>query len=79
MDGGSGSGKAAALAVLSRSDDPVAPASVAPASVAAPLRKLRLSTKLFREGSGNFSLGMDRSCLSWEEILFFSLAQFEIP
>src|ERR1700722_2198250 len=58
MDGGAGSGKPAAFAVLSRSEDPVAPTSEAPASVAAPLRNSRLSTKLFREGFGNFSLGM---------------------
>jgi hypothetical protein len=58
MAGGAGSGKAAALAVLSRRADPVAPTNEAPASVAAPLKNSRLSTKLFREGTGSFSLGM---------------------
>jgi hypothetical protein len=58
MAGGAGSGKPAALAVLSKSDDPVAPTNEAPARVAAPLKNSRLSTKLLREGIGSFSLGM---------------------
>jgi hypothetical protein len=56
--GGAGSGKPAAFAVVSSSEDPVAPTNEAPASVAAPLRNSRLSTKLFREEFGSFSLGM---------------------
>jgi hypothetical protein len=58
MEGGAGSGSGAALAELSSNADPVPPTSEAPARVAAPLRNSRLSTKLFRVGTGTFSLGM---------------------
>jgi hypothetical protein len=58
MEGGAGSGKAAALAVLSSNEDPAPPTSEAPARVAAPLRKSRRSTKLFLEETGSFSPGM---------------------
>jgi|ERR1017187_7068302 hypothetical protein len=61
MDGGSGSGKGAALAELSSNDDPAPPTREAPANVAAPLRKFRLSTKLFFVGTGIFSLGINIS------------------
>jgi hypothetical protein len=58
MAGGAGSGRGAALAELSSSADPPLTRE-APARVAAPLRKLRLSTKLFFVGKGIFSPGMD--------------------
>jgi hypothetical protein len=58
MEGGKGSGREAALAELSSNDDPAPPTKEAPASVAAPLRNSRLSTKLFLDGTGSFSLGM---------------------
>jgi hypothetical protein len=58
MEGGAGSGGSAALAELSSNDDPAPPTREAPAKVAAPLRKSRLSTKVFLGGAGTFSLGI---------------------
>jgi hypothetical protein len=58
MEGGAGSGGSAALAVLSSNDDPAPPTREAPARVAAPLRKSRLSTKLFLVETGTFSVGI---------------------
>jgi hypothetical protein len=58
MEGGTGLGKGAALAELSSNDDPAPPTREAPARVAAPLRKSRLSTKVFLVGTGTFSLGI---------------------
>jgi hypothetical protein len=74
---GGGSGGSAALAELSSNADPAPPTREAPANVAAPLRKSRLSTKLFFVGSGVFSLGMvvllSSKGIASEQKFFFNL------